>query len=156
MRLASKQQAASSKQASPAGPLVGPRATGVPKSKKNVTTLSGMVLGRQTITFGTQKAGVPAAKVLHASEWPCPWQAPSGPKMAQNNQKRAPVPPWADPEGSVVQVDGHNQLGYCLGCLLAMFELMWPRNGVCWAQSGFIWAPNVSCGLKPKNGCISG
>ena len=44
-RLASgKQQAASSKQAtSPAGPFPGPKATGVPKSKKNVTTLSGTV-----------------------------------------------------------------------------------------------------------------
>ena len=78
-----------------------------------------MVLGRRTITFGTQKARVLAAKELQAPEWPCLGRAPggatSGPKMAQNHQKRAPVPPWGPPEGSVVQVDGQNQLGYCLG-----------------------------------------
>ena len=76
--------------------------------------------------------------------------------MAQNHQKRDPVPPWGAPEGSVVKVDGQNQRGYCLGCFLAVFGPMWPRNSVCWAQNGLIWAPNVSCGLKPKNGRISG
>ena len=81
---------------------------------------------------------------------------PSGPKMAQNYQKRAPAPPWGTREGSVVQVDGQNQLGYCLACLLAVFGPVWPRNGVRWAQNGLIWAPNVSCGLKLKNGRISG
>ena len=57
-------------------PLSGPRATGVPKSKKNVTTLSGMVLGRQTMAFGTPKASFLVAKVLHAPEWQCPGRAP--------------------------------------------------------------------------------
>mmetsp|Transcript_128590 Transcript_128590/g.222139 ORF Transcript_128590/g.222139 Transcript_128590/m.222139 type:complete len:146 (+) Transcript_128590:164-601(+) len=38
----------------------------------------GMVLGRQTIASGFQKARVPAAKVLHAPEWPCPGQAAGG------------------------------------------------------------------------------
>ena len=117
----------------------------------------GMVLGRHAITFGTRKARVPVAKVLLAPEGPCPGRAPggppSGPKMAQNHQNR---PPWGAPEGSVVQVDGQNPLGYCVGCLLAVFGPVWPRNNVRWAQNGFIWAPNVSCGLRPKNGRISG
>ena len=54
-----------------------------------------MVLGRQTITFGTRKARVPAAEVLRAPEWPCAGRAPcgtaSGPKMTQSNQKSASV-----------------------------------------------------------------
>ena len=41
--------------------------------------------------------------------------------MAQNHQQRAPVPLWGAPEGSVVQVDGQNQFGNRLGCLLAVF-----------------------------------
>ena len=76
-----------------------------------------MVVKRQTITFGTRKARVLAAEVLRAPEWPCPGRAPggaaSGPKMTQNHQNGGPVPPWGAPEGSVVQVDGQNQLGYC-------------------------------------------
>ena len=47
-----------------------------------------------------------------------------GPEMAQNHQKRDPVPPLGAPEGTIVQVDGQNQLGYCLGCLLAVFAPM--------------------------------
>ena len=163
MSVSSKQQAASSKQRAatrPSGPLTGPRATGVPKPEKNVSTLSRMVLGHQTISFGTRKAHDPEAQALHAPEWPCPRRAPpgapSGPKTAQNHQKRAPVPPWRAPEAFVVQVNGQNQLRYCLGCLLAVFGPMWPRHAVCWAQNGFIWALNVSCGLKPKNGRTSG
>ena len=47
--------------------------------------LSGMVLGRQTITLGTRKARAPAAKVLCAPEWPCPAQAgPKWPKITKN------------------------------------------------------------------------
>ena len=68
---------------------------------------------------GTRKARVSAAEVLRAPEWPCPGRAPGGapsePKMAQNHQKRAPVPPWGGPEGSLVEIDGKNQLGYCSG-----------------------------------------
>ena len=41
--LASKQAAASKQASSPAGPFLGPTATEGPKSKKKVTTLSGMV-----------------------------------------------------------------------------------------------------------------
>ena len=128
--------------------------------EKNVTTPSGMVLGRQTISFGIRKACVSAAELLRAPEWPClgqaPGGAPSGPKMAQNHQKRALEPLWGPPEGSVVQGDGQNQLGYCLGCHLAVVGPMWPRNGVRWAENGFIWAPNGSCRLKLKNSRISG
>ena len=124
---------AASSKLHPQGPWGAPEQQGSRNPKEN-TTLSGMVLGQQKITFGTRKARVPAAKV----------RAPSGPKIAQNHQKRAPVPPWGVPEGSVVQVDGQNQLGYWLGCLLAVFGPMWPRNSICWAQNGFIWAPNVA------------
>ena len=153
---------ASSKQAanSPAEPQGGATSKGVLRPPVGVPQQPRTVLGRQTITFGTRKARVSAAEVLRAPEWSCPGRAPggapSGPKMAQNHQKRAPVPPWADPEDSVVQVDGQNQLGYCLGCLLAVFGPVWPRNGVRWAQNRFIWAPDVSCGLNPTNGRISG
>ena len=49
----------------------------------------------------------------------------AGPKMAQNAQKRTPVPPWGASEDSVVHIDGHNQLGYCLGSLWAVFDSCW-------------------------------
>ena len=119
-------------------------------------------MGRQTITFGTRKARVPAAKGLSAPEWPCLGRAPGGaPSGRARNwpkitQKRAPVPPCGAPEGSVAQVDGQNQLGCCLSCLLAVFGPVWPRNGVRWAQNGCTWAPDAFCRLKPKNGRISG
>ena len=97
-----------------------------------------MVLGRQTITFGTRKARVrkarvPAAKVLGAPECAVPGPGPQvGPQAG---------PQWptitknGPPEGSVVQVDGQNQLGYCSGYL-------WGR----------VWTPVApkQCPLGPK------
>ena len=54
-----------------------------------------MVVGRQPITFGTRKARVPAAKMLHAPEWPCPGRAPS----AQNGPKSPKTGPGASVGG---------------------------------------------------------
>ena len=62
-----------------------------------------------------------------------PQAGPKWPKITKNG------PPWGSPEGSVVQDNGQNQRGYCLGCLLAVFGPMWPRKGVRWVQNGFIW-----------------
>ena len=80
------------------------------------------------VRVGGRKAHVPAAETPRAPEWPCPGRAPggapSGPKLAQNPPKRALLPLWGAQESSVVQVDGQNQLGYCLSCLLAVFGPM--------------------------------
>ena len=112
--LASKRQA-SSKQATPAGPMAGPRATGVPKSRKKCyhAIRNGVETTNNPLWDpGPGRQSAPCARVAVPGAGPR-W----GPKRAQNHQKRAPVPPWEDPEGSVVQVDGQNQLGYYLGRL---------------------------------------
>ena len=157
---------ASSKQASskldPQGPRWAPEQQGSQNWGKNVTTLSGDGVG-------TTNNGLwaPEGPCLGRQSAPCAWasgrarggprvgpqEGPKWPRCTKNGPRCLRGGP---PEGSVVQVGGQNQLGYCLGCLLAVFGPMWPRNGVRWAQNGFIWAPNVSCGLKPKNGRISG
>ena len=49
-----------------------------------------MVLGRQTIPFGTRKTRVPAAKVLYAPAWPClggPRWVPKWPKITKNGPR---------------------------------------------------------------------
>ena len=48
--MSSSKQVSSKQATRPSRPLAGPRATGVPKSEKNVTTLSGMVF-RNFVTF---------------------------------------------------------------------------------------------------------
>ena len=117
----SKQAVASSKQASPAAPFAGPRATGVPKSKKMLPPHLGWCWDDKQSLLGL---GRPVSRPPKCSVRPSgrargrtqvapggpPVLAPSGPNMAQNHQKRAPVPPWADPEGSVVQVDGMDKI----------------------------------------------
>ena len=143
-RLASKQQA------SPAGPFSGPRATGVPKTKKRSPRYPGWCCDHRQ---SPNHQWDPEGPCISCQSAPCARLAapgPSRPKTAQHHHKRAPAPPWADPEGSVVQADGQNQLGYGLGYLLAMIGPVWPGSDVRWAQNGFIWAPTVSCGLKLK------
>ena len=48
-------------------------------------------MGRQTVSFGTRKARVPAAEVLRAPEWPWPRRAPGwapkGPKLTKNGPR---------------------------------------------------------------------
>ena len=98
------------------GALGGRQSNRGPKTveKKMVPRDPGMVLGRQTITFGTRKARVPAAQVLQAPEWLCPGRAPggalSGPKMTKitRNGSGYSGVQRSSPKGSVVQVDGQN------------------------------------------------
>ena len=113
-----------------------------------------MVLGRQPITFGTRKARVPAAEVLHAPKWPCPAQAgPKWPKLTKNGPRGLRRGPQKVPLSKLMDKINY---GTVLVAFLALFGSIWPRNGVRWAQNGLIWALNVSCGLKPKNGRSSG
>ena len=64
--------ASSSKQARPSGPLVGPRATGVPKSGGNFTTLSGMVLFWPCLGPGSPETVSVGPKMGSFGPWICP------------------------------------------------------------------------------------
>ena len=97
-----------------------PQSNKGPETEKNNTPLSGMVLGQQTNSVGTRKARVSATKVLRAPEWPGqvgPLAGPKWPKITKNGPQCLR---GGASEGFVVQVDGKNQFGYYLGCLLAV------------------------------------
>ena len=143
-RLASKQQAAS-KPLAPEGPFRALEQQGSQNRKNMLSRYPGWCWDHKQSPLGP---GRPVSRPPKCSMSPsgCARGGQQvGPKRAQKYQN-APVPPWGAPEGSVVQVDGQNQLG----CLLAVFGPMWPRNRARWARNGFI------CRLKLENGRISG
>ena len=155
---ASKPQAASSsKQAtSPAGPLAGPRATRVPESGKNRHAIWDGV-GTTNNHLWTRKARVPAAKVLHAPEWPCPGRAPggapSGPKITKNG-------PWCLPGGPQKVPLSKLMDKINLGTFWVAFSLSLdprgPKTVSVGPKMGSFGPRMCPSGLKLKNGRISG